>query len=107
VDACGNASATGAVLTLTGTVDLKNSGDPLLMFDVVPNPASDLMCLRFNTAAKADLEVSLHDVVGRCLLENQFTSGELCMDISAFTAGIYLLQIRVGPQTYARKVLIR
>jgi hypothetical protein len=107
MDACGNASATGAVLTLTGTVDLKNSGDPSLMFDVVPNPASDLICLRFSTAATTDLVISLYDVVGRCLLEDLLTTREPCMDISIFASGVYLLQISMGQQTYTRKVLIR
>jgi hypothetical protein len=61
-------------------------------FEVYPNPARDLLHLRYGQAEET-YQVSITDAAGRVLRQRDLPGGEQTLDIAELSAGIYFLRM--------------
>jgi hypothetical protein len=78
--------------------------------NVFPNPASNLLNIRFNLEKAQDLEISLSTTDGQRvyseLLPNQNNSIDKQLDISSFAKGVYFLKLKGESGSIVRKIVI-
>jgi hypothetical protein len=73
-----------------------------------PNPANDVVQVRFTSTLPTDLQLSLVDATGRVLLEQHFANQtQATLQTAHLPEGMYFLKIRSGAETGMRKVMIR
>jgi hypothetical protein len=90
--------------TPTGLSDL-SLGEVL---SVVPNPTKDLVRITLGTSAVQDVLLTLRDLVGKALISvDAGSSGMLQhdMDLSAFSQGVYVLEVNIGGRTAVRRII--
>lgn len=77
-------------------------------FDVFPNPAHNKVNLRFLVFSEEDIpKVMMTDIAGATVTPHMQMGGNIMeMDVSALSAGIYLLQVDMGKMTYSEKLII-
>jgi hypothetical protein len=72
--------------------------------EIFPNPVHDRLTILVPGNEK-NKHMSLRNVNGRELLQTPIKHDRAVLNMEAFQAGIYLLQIIKGNNTYVRKVL--
>ncbi len=76
------------------------SEELLSNYRLFPNPSADLFNLRFKTNEKNPVLISITDITGKVLKRQEYKNvGNLfqnTLDLSAFSEGIYFLQINHG-----------
>jgi len=79
-------------------------------FVVFPNPASDLVNIRFDEATKSDMLISLFDLSGRLVLQTERTAVQANQTISlntqAISPGTYLLDIYANNKHQVQKIVL-
>ena len=68
---------------------------------VYPNPATDMV--HIENKENKPMEISVHTVTGETVLTTTITNDKL--DISALSAGIYLLKVKIGEQEDSLRLL--
>ncbi len=74
----------------------------LLLVDVFPNPASQLVTV---TSTEANAIVSLYELTGKLCLQEKMLGQQLQWDTSHLPAGMYLLQVQ-GSSTHTTRLVI-
>jgi hypothetical protein len=91
-----------------GTVSALTDG-PSESLSVFPNPAVDLLNIRFHGASSEAVECTLHDMSGRRMLTRTFTASPEStthqLDLTAFLPGLYLLKIETDAGTLVKKIV--
>ncbi len=59
-----------------------------------PNPATDLLLLEIESDQRSPYRLQLMDLWGRTLYQTSFAAPSFQIDLSAFAAGLYLLQVQ-------------
>jgi len=74
---------------------------------IFPNPANDLLTVKFSDAQMFPVEISLYDHVGKLLLRSVPSSFNKSyqLDVSGFPQGVYLLKIETAEGMAVRKVV--
>lgn len=78
---------------------------------VYPNPSHGIIYLKYALESDANIEISLFDITGRQVFRMEASkrdagSGEMSLDTSFISGGLYLLNISAGGQSYNKKILI-
>lgn len=80
------------------------------ILEIGPNPANDLISILFRSPQPGKAVAMLYDFTGkeamRKVIETEKKTGQLKMNLSDYTSGIYYLIVHVGNKTYRRKILI-
>ncbi|MCI5084233.1 MAG: proprotein convertase P-domain-containing protein [Saprospiraceae bacterium] len=104
---CGTSVETPAIRTFE--VDIFDSVQEIqgTSFWLSPNPTPDQVGLYFGSALRQNVEVQVYNVLGQLLLQTQLPAGqtELILDLSNYSSGSYLIQLRSGEQICSKKVL--
>jgi hypothetical protein len=91
-----------------GTVSALTDG-PSESLSVFPNPAVDLLNIRFHGASSEAVECTIHDMSGRRMLTNIFTTSPEStthqLDLTALPHGLYLLKIETDAGTLVKKIV--
>ncbi|HHH54889.1 MAG TPA: T9SS type A sorting domain-containing protein, partial [Bacteroidetes bacterium] len=95
---------------LVGNIDKVDdqiiSGD---VFDIFPNPASGYAKLKFNIVSMHNSRLEITDITGRKIMqldENTLSSGEIDLDFSGYTPGIYLVKFIQDGKSYVKKLVV-
>jgi hypothetical protein len=73
-------------------------------FEIYPNPFNSILNLK-NTGSLENYNVSVYSSDGKILYNAKVTSKESSINTSVFKAGIYIIQITNGKESYSYKVL--
>lgn len=105
--------ANGCTEVLTVTVDmLVNIADlnDQLRFELLPNPASDLVTVQLEFAEHTTVELELIDILGRVAykrsLEN-VRSEQIEIDLTTLVTGAYLVRVKSEEGQVVRKLIIQ
>ncbi len=83
--------------------------EPNVEFSVYPNPIKDFGTLKFKTSDNSSATIYLMDVYGNNLLKKIATpsqgSLELSIDLSAYTAGTYLIVIEQNNRLFNKQII--
>jgi len=77
------------------------------VFTVFPNPTHDMLVVEGKSQANDQFKLALYDINGKMLLQKDIRSERETIDLSAFSKGTYILQIRDGNQQYSGYKIIR
>lgn len=92
-------------LDVTPAVGLLNKAAAVNNLVIYPNPANSNISVSFNTVAPTST-VSIMDLSGRLVLQQQATEGNLNINVSAISKGLYLLQVVNGNNVSTKKISI-
>jgi len=82
--------------------------DKALDFRIFPNPMHDLLRIQLPSGLQGELEVEIHDALGRTLLTKRFSSNanEVQLNTSFLTQGAYMLRLKAADgQTQWHKLI--
>ena len=87
----------------------KNSYSDLLVY---PNPVSDNLNVEFNLKQSSNVNITLTDMVGKVIYQNNNkteNSGSVKYNINTnrINAGMYLLTLQIGDETFTQKVTVK
>lgn len=96
---------------LVSATGVGENGSSSTLLEAYPNPAKDLLRLVFmKSDANTELQVSLHDLNGRVVLNEMISNGiglmDHTMDVSQLTAGIYTAKVLQGSKIQVKKVVV-
>jgi len=79
---------------------------------VYPNPATGNLNIEFHLSQNNEVNITLSDIVGKVIYQNNnktATAGTMKYNIntSAMNAGMYLLSVQAGNETYTQKVFVK
>ena len=103
VSAADTSAYSNQVFVLTGTVGTATVGT--VVFEWFPNPASDELHLRFETAGERRLRLYRAD--GRLVRQQQTLSAVARLDLSALTPGAYWLQVSESAGSRTQRILVQ
>jgi hypothetical protein len=72
-----------------------------------PNPASDLLNIRFNQYENNVVTASVIDLRGRTLLTNRLLKSENTLNISQLATGTYFLRLQSGSESTVQKFVVK
>ncbi len=75
------------------------------MFTMYPNPASGMVMLQFSQQATAN--ISIADLTGRTVAQQQASGANISIDIQHLTAGLYFVTAVQNGQVYRRELVVR
>jgi len=78
-------------------------------FKVYPNPVSSIATIQTSIQAGTTVGLSLVDITGRTVLFSKRevgNSGEMSLEVTNYTSGLYFLRIKDDKQTFTSKILI-
>jgi uncharacterized lipoprotein YddW (UPF0748 family) len=109
LDRLWNESAATARITI-GTTSVREAF-ALLTFEASPNPASELVSVRFHCAVPALVSLSLTDMLGRevwSAVQRSYSAGvqSVDVDVRSLPEGVYLCRLSAGAVVEARKVVV-
>ena len=95
----------------TSSLKLEDN-DTRLNLEVFPNPVSDFATIQFSLSNSSDAEISLFDLQGRnikTIANETFSQGlhTLNFSVKDLPRGIYLLQLKTGPEVHTQKLIIQ
>jgi len=94
-------------LTVTGVPTIDPS---TISLKVLPNPNNGSFLLKFNVRDKADLTISLVDMIGQEVYRNIYPgfTGDFTkqMELGKMPSGVYLLKLQHGSKLYVKKLVI-
>jgi hypothetical protein len=82
-----------------------NGGPPELSFNVYPNPANNNVVIQMD---KPETETTLYlkNILGQTLLYRNIADINTKIDLSAFSSGFYLVELRQGEKSVSKKIII-
>ena len=107
-------TAHGCTYTHTQTVAVSictDVQDPFLVeeFSVYPNPATDVLNVKYTLQQSAPVKLVLYDITGRDILNTDpvnKSDGNIALNTTGVPAGIYFLKLESGNNKVVRKVAI-
>ena len=98
--------------TVEETINLLNTSvediQGLVSYNLGPNPTNDISHLNFQLEDEQNIQISIRSLDGKFadVLINEFTSGgNYDLDLSGYSAGIYLLHIATEQGQYASRIV--
>jgi len=88
-------SQTTGIPVISGTADY---------FKIYPNPANSL--INIEASAKTPFEISMMNVYGEIILNQQTVGSQYAIDVSKFESGIYFIQVVSKGKFYNHKIII-
>jgi hypothetical protein len=89
---------------------LTNESFELADFSLYPNPNNGNFNVRFNSDSSNDINIAVHDIQGRLILNNKFTNTGLFnqnIELNNAQTGIYLVTVQDGDKKVVRRVVIK
>lgn len=86
---------------ITSTTAVAASPD----FTVFPNPSSGLVDVRLNTWTTTGVTLRVYDAQGQALFQQQLNSSQAMVDLSPYSAGLYIFSIESAAGIKAKHVL--
>lgn len=83
--------------------------DPILNFELFPNPAQDQVFLKWDAGKAGNAIIELYDLKGQQQLSKVVSAvlGEIRLDLpETLTSGVYILHLRIADQFVVRKLVI-
>ncbi len=78
---------------------------------ISPNPATDMLNIRYQINKDADVQVLLVDMTGRIAQQNSQNvaagANQFQVDLSSLPSGLYSVQLISNDQVYSEKVVVR
>jgi len=92
------------VLNKTGSivVGIEETENPVY-FSVGPNPAQDYLNLYMANTLEGMVQISIHDISGRSMMETERTGEAIRLDISSLRKGSYLIRLHDGEYTVTKR----
>jgi hypothetical protein len=76
-------------------------------FEVYPNPSTGIINLKLNGKSSENSMISIFDVSGRKVFEEEVTSSNSSLDLSALTKGNYMLKLQSKGVESVEKIVLR
>jgi hypothetical protein len=90
--------------------DAETAADLAINITVYPNPNNGTFNVSFNSSEAGDAKITLMDLSGRVIYEKLFNvevgNNELPIELQAYTAGAYVLQLKQGNERQTVKVIL-
>ncbi len=92
--------------TATETLGIENNTEP--EFAMYPNPAKDIVNLKFNQSFSNLINIDTYNIQGKLVLSSklQLKNNSSKLDVSKLTSGLYLLKIVDGERSITKKLFI-
>ena len=78
---------------------------------VYPNPASDNLNIEFDVEQNSEVTILLTDMIGKVIYQNNITASagsfKSNINTSGMNAGMYLLTLQIGNETFNQKVMVK
>jgi len=92
-------------------VNHKEISSSVYISSIYPNPAKDLIRVKYNLELHDNAKLSIYDANGSCFYGTQINNFCYCkeymdIDISELTAGHYYVELSNGKDTFTRKLII-
>src|SRR5690606_16319245 len=100
----GSIASTGAIWDFVDVFYGIEEGISANLIEVYPNPASDIITIKVENAGK----IQVLDMTGRLVYNVGTTIGkESVVDVSKWSAGVYLVRVEVLGEVWTRKIVKR
>lgn len=76
-------------------------------WDVLPNPANGFIEIGFNGGTIARAQISIMDVSGKSLINQDIYSDKTKIDVSTLSTGLYFVQLASGKGSSIKKIFIQ
>ncbi len=97
--------------TYSDVVELRHIVEAFTVIGLVPNPAEGYTELLMSSPDDVDIRIHLQDIRGRMIRSQAFRAepGEhrVPIQISDFSPGMYLIQVRSAKRTFTEKLIVR
>ncbi len=88
------------------TVDLEEE----MVFEIMPNPASSTVYLKYKFPESSDLLIRVYNVIGKEVFERKIISGvfsqQISIDVSEWARGVYFLKGEIGGSEIVKKMIV-
>ncbi|WP_113637296.1 S8/S53 family peptidase [Nubsella zeaxanthinifaciens] len=88
----------------------KDKGESSLKLQVFPLPTTDRLTVAFEITEEKNVQLTLFNIVGQKVLESKKDAqkGVIIenLDVSRLPSGTYVLKIKVGDDTYTKKIMV-
>ncbi|MDA7501755.1 T9SS type A sorting domain-containing protein [Chitinophagales bacterium] len=74
---------------------------------IYPNPTSGRFYLEFSQTPHSEVAISIYDLSGRMVQQENTTERLNKLDISTLTAGIYSIQVQLGTELFSHKLAVK
>lgn len=109
-NACGAGTSRSLSVTSQACPRLADGNNGITVLEMYPNPAKDLVTVVLQTYSAENMYLTLTDISGRSVLaeSRSFQEGlsQFNLDVSSFSAGIYLLSLEGTSGSYKARLLI-
>ncbi|MEM7039661.1 MAG: zinc-dependent metalloprotease, partial [Bacteroidota bacterium] len=98
-----NSTACSGAVGLTGGPDLST-------FQVYPNPASSFTRLEMKFAQAQNVDLHIYSILGAQMMEKHFENVQahaFDLNLSDFSTGVYLVELRAGNQKAVKKLVVQ
>ncbi|HEX8269897.1 MAG TPA: zinc-dependent metalloprotease family protein [Flavobacterium sp.] len=98
-----------AIEVCSQSIQLANPTFGLAEFAVYPNPNNGNFTVKFNSSSTNPINISVHDIRGRSIFENQYNNAGLFSEqiqLDKVQSGVYLVTVQDGDQKDVRKIII-
>ena len=92
--------------SLCGMVGINNPSLNEMSLIISPNPASELVELKFTSFVTGELEINLYDLTGKSLLNEIIENNTFVFNTKDFDNGIYMLSVSTDEGTVTKKLVI-
>ena len=99
---CNDEITTSDLITFTTycTVPIQELSDNSLTFEIYPNPADDVINIKFNNSINSDFRIIVSDMMGKQLISNTVswnsTNNIFSIPVNQFPAGVYQISVYSG-----------
>ncbi|MFK5878124.1 MAG: T9SS type A sorting domain-containing protein [Flavobacteriaceae bacterium] len=87
---------------------LSEESNSISKFSIFPNPASNVVNIKFINTLGEDLTVTVYDIQGKLvLIEKISNSTEAQLDMSQLEGGFYFVKLKTGDQETIKKLILK
>ena len=85
-----------------------NETEELVEFNLAPNPSKGICTISFKSNSNSSTNrISVLDITGRVLYYSDEFLGQMQLNTSSFSSGIYIIQVSNKNRTYSRKLCVQ
>jgi Secretion system C-terminal sorting domain len=78
-----------------------------ILFNLYPNPASDIVTLNINKTNNENLEINIYDILGDLVLSESLKQNQQKINIGDLNNGIYIVEINSNEWSGKQKLIIQ
>jgi hypothetical protein len=86
--------------------DWINEYENIISLDVYPNPATDQITINTSAFSESELLLEVKDIMGRNVIQRKVYPGNLQLDVSNISRGVYLIVLR-GKKSCGRSIFFK